>query len=605
MYSNLRQKTHYSLLNALPKCNQVVDYSKKLGYKSSVMTDRGTISGAIDFFQQCKKKEIKPILGCDFSTTKSQTEYGSFVLLAKNKQGWINIIKAVSLSNDEDYFYYKPTIPVEELAKYSENNVVFTGGVNSELYKSLIEGNSIKPDAEQIAIDKINYYRTIFHEVFIEIQRFTQSNLLIYDIIESAANKCNVKCIATPDPYYLSKDNADDFRLLLCSNMKTTLSKVNYDIKHNNEISNKDLMVSNNYFIPSIYDMKNSYQNEELLRNTELIDSMIEKFDITNKPKLPHFQCPDNMSESDYLKELCRIGWKNKILNKIKDSEIDTYKNRVLKELSVFDDASLAGYFLIVKDYVNWAKSQGYLCGPGRGSGGGCLTSYLLGITGIDPIRYGLMFERFYNSGRNTKDHISYPDIDVDFPLEAKENVINYLKDKYGKNRVCQLVTFGRLMGASALKEVLRIHSACDFEMMNEITRNIPDEASIADKLEEDKEDSIISWVIHNEPEVLAKWCKIDDNGNITGEIAEYVKQAIRLEGTFKNSSKHAAAVVISNEELDTFCPMIRDKSKKGKIAGYEMDSLEAAGGIKFDVLSVASLSKCQMVQEILEGKSL
>lgn len=235
-------------------------------------------------------------------------------------------------------------------------------------------------------------------------------------------------------------------------------------------------------------------------------------------------------------------------------------------------------------------------------SGAGCLSSYLLNITGVDPIPYNLLFERFYNAGRNTADHISFPDIDVDFPTEAREVVINYIKEKYGHNNVSQLITFGRLQGKSAIKEVLRVHEACDFDTMNEITNSIYNEAEIIDKLEEVKETSVLKWMLENEPKQLEKWVRMDDNGKLEGEMAIYFEQAIRLEGTYKSSGKHAAGVIISKFNMNDVCPMVKDKNSKDKIAGFEMSDLEAMGHVKFDILGISSLSKLQIVKNLLRG---
>jgi DNA polymerase-3 subunit alpha len=244
------------------------------------------------------------------------------------------------------------------------------------------------------------------------------------------------------------------------------------------------------------------------------------------------------------------------------------------------------------------------LPGPGRGSAAGCLVSYLIGITSIDPIQYNLIFERFYNSGRNTKDRISMPDIDVDVPINKREYIIDYIKNKYGHNKVSQMITFNTMKGRGALKEVLRVYGNIPFEEMNRITKCIPDEAKIADELQEMKEDtgeaSIIRWALENNVDKLKEWCYIDDDNNLSGPLAKRFEQAIRLEGTKSNQSKHAAGVVISSESLDTVCPMIYDSKNKQLIAGMEMQDLESLGVIKFDVLGIAMLDKIMNISESL-----
>lgn len=227
-------------------------------------------------------------------------------------------------------------------------------------------------------------------------------------------------------------------------------------------------------------------------------------------------------------------------------------------------------------------------------SAGGSLVAYLLNITTIDPIQYGLLFERFYNAGRNTKDRVSLPDIDIDFPIEVREYVTNYLKNKYGPDKVAQMCTFGGLQGKSALKEVLRVHEACDNATMNRMTKGLPEEGKISDKLEESHETSILKWVLENEPNLLKDYCVMDSEGKLSGEYAVYFEQAIRLEGTYKSMGQHAAGIVISNEPLIDICPMMGDKT------AMEMDSVEALGILKADLLGVASLSKLMKINQLL-----
>lgn len=224
-------------------------------------------------------------------------------------------------------------------------------------------------------------------------------------------------------------------------------------------------------------------------------------------------------------------------------------------------------------------------------SAAGSLVSYLLGITLIDPIPYGLLFSRFYNDSRVG----SLPDIDIDFPPDVREDVITYLRDKYGHDKVCQMVTFGRLQGRGALKEVLRINESCTFEEMNMITNKIPQEAAISDKLEEMEHPSVIRWCLENDPDSLKEYC-VEKDGVLTGDYAKQFEQALRIEGIFKSQGKHAAGVVVSSIPLDEFCPMVKPTKGEDAVAGFEMKDLEAAGGVKLDVLGVNLLRKVEMV---------
>jgi DNA polymerase-3 subunit alpha len=288
----------------------------------------------------------------------------------------------------------------------------------------------------------------------------------------------------------------------------------------------------------------------------------------------------------------------------VPESEHTKYADRVKLELDILQKAGLSSYFLIVQDIVNYVKKSGWLPGPGRGSAAGCLVSYLIGITQIDPMKYDLLFERFYNEGRNTADHISMPDIDVDVPITKREQIIEYIKNKYGIDKVSQMITFNTMKGRGALKEVLRVYDNISFEETNRITKFIPDEAKIADELQEMKEDtgeaSIIRWALENNVDKLKEWCYISSDGSLAGPLAKRFEQAIRLEGTKSNQSKHAAGVVISSKSLGSVCPMVYDNKNKQSIAGMEMQDLESLGLIKFDILGVAMLDKIMTISEIL-----
>jgi DNA polymerase-3 subunit alpha len=324
---------------------------------------------------------------------------------------------------------------------------------------------------------------------------------------------------------------------------------------------------------------------------------------------LPTFECPNNLSEEEYLKTLARIGWKKLLIDKGKVKEETAkqkYLDRFNAELKVIKEANLFGYFLIVQDIMKYVNDSNWMSGPGRGSAAGCLISYLIEITQIDPVEYDLLFERFYNAGRNSKDSISLPDIDMDVPTQRRDDVINYLRTKYGNEHVSQMITFGRLQGRSAIKEVLRINEACSFAEMNAITKSIPNEAEISDQLAEmeDEDRSIIRWALINRSQDLQDFCHLDDDGNIVGEYAEYFKQAIAIEGTFKSQGKHAAGVVISAKPLHTVCPMVKQRNGLEKIAGLEMSDLEALGHVKFDILGIALLDKLMKIKELKHGQS-
>ncbi len=334
--------------------------------------------------------------------------------------------------------------------------------------------------------------------------------------------------------------------------------------------------------------------NQEQIDQTNRIADMCEDYSILSGPKLPKFECPNGLNQKEYTIELCNVGWDNKLKN-ISIKQEEKYRDRLNYELQTIFEFGLEGYFLIVQDYVNWAKNQGYLVGPARGSAAGSLVAYLLNITTIDPIKYNLIFERFINTGRFSKDRVSLPDIDMDFPIQARDKVIDYIKNKYGQDKVSHMCTFGGLQGKSALKEVLRVHEACDNATMNRMTKGIPDEGKISDKLEESQENSILRWTLKNDPKLLKDYCVIDEKDKLSGEYSIYFEQAIRLEGTYKSQGQHAAGIIISNEPLIDICPMMKDRT------AFEMDSAESIGLLKVDVLGISSLDKLMKVNELLK----
>lgn len=511
-------KTHFSLLKGFSKCDELASKAKELGYDACVLADIENISGAVDFHSACKKNGIKPIIGCDFN---------SFLLIAKNKDGWFDLIKYVS----------DPTL---DILKECANNGNLICVSNDLAFKKLFK-TFIKYDYKKDAI------------------------------------------------YYVEQSDADCHRILLCSGMKTTIPKINKLLKKNEEFENKEFFVSDSFYIKPPVEDKILYT----------LFNACEDYEVANNPTLPEFSCPNNMSQPDYLRHLCREGWKQRLMTTDKIDNADKkqeYADRVKRELDVILKADLSGYFLIVADIVNEVKRRGWLAGPGRGSAAGCLVSYLIGITEVDPIEYGLIFERFYNEGRNTEDNVSLPDIDVDVPAEHRDEVIDYIKEKYGHENVSQMITFGRLQGRAALKEVLRINDAVSFTEMNEITKSIPNEAEISDQLEVSDDKSIINWALENQSEDLDGWCHKEEDGTLVGPLADIFKQAIRIEGTNKSHGKHAAGVIVSKYRLKDACPMIKDKNGI-PIAAFEMGDLETLGLVKLDILGIDLLSKVMEIK--------
>ena len=531
--------THYSLQKGFSKPHNLAKKCSKNSYPACGIADYKSISGAVSFYQACINKDIKPIIGCSFD---------GFSLFAKNKHGWLDLIELVS-SIDTDGVVDKKLL----------NNTCSR--------KNLI---CVAEDQSKSPIKGEDFY---------------------------------VKSDSFMDIYYAEKEHAPLHRITLCSGMKTTLPKIKKALSNKEDVDNSVFFESNDFYLKDKAEISKILVDDPKMEVFDEIFNKCENYNILSQPMLPKFETPNNETQKNYLHQLARDGWTKLLADKVTSPEDKkVYGNRFRQEFQVIEDAKLFGYFLIVRDIIKYAEGQGWMVGPGRGSAAGCLISYLIGITQIDPIEFDLLFERFYNAGRNTEDHISLPDIDMDVPGGKRDDIILYLKEKYGFGNVSQMITFGRLQGRSALKEVLRVNAACGFSEMNEITKAIPDEAAISDQLAEmDEEDrSIIKWSLLNHADELRDYCFVNDNGQLEGDYSDFFQQAIDIEGTFKTQGKHAAGVVISADELCKVCPMVNPKSGTEKIAGLEMADLEALGHVKFDVLGINLLDKLMMIKELV-----
>lgn len=615
-YTPLHLHSHYSLLDGLSKPEDIAQRCSKLEMKSCAITDHGTISGCIKFYQTMRKQNIKPILGVELYISeqdshihnKDNRKLSHIVLLSKNLNGWKNLVQIVSESNKAENFYHKPRLDMTKLGSMvSKNDIVcLCGHPGSYLANKIYPEESFVSDNE--ILKEIGGLSDIFGKdnFFVEVQLMDRENQYQQTIGQKLRDICTlnkIPKIASIDAHYCEADDCVDQRILLCSNMKLSLPKVAEKISRGESFGMDSFFHSDSYHILSHEDINEINLGDEI-DNTNLVDSMCEDYDILNKPHLPDFNCPDGMNSEQYLRELCRQGWRERIQNVVPKELHNKYVDRIKYELDVLEGANLSSYFLIVQDIVNHVQKNHWLPGPGRGSAAGCLVSYLVGITAIDPIKYNLIFERFYNAGRNSKDRISMPDIDVDVPINKREEIIQYIKNTYGQDKVSQMITYNTLKGRGALKEVLRVYGNISFEEMNRITKHIPDEAKIADELQEMKDESgeasIINWALENNSKQLQDWCHKQD-GELKGPLAKRFEQAIRLEGTKYNQSKHAAGIAISQESLAGICPMIYDTKTKQNIAGLEMNDLESIGVVKFDILGIALLDKMMNVQSLLK----
>jgi DNA polymerase-3 subunit alpha len=458
----------------------------------------------------------------------------------------------------------------------------------------------LKTDWEKQANDLAGLYQDIFgkENFFIEIQMIDRDNLPasigISKCLRKVAKNLNIPCIGTPDSHYSFKEQASDQRVLLCSELDTTLPKVQEKLKKEEDFSLSVFFKSNNYHIPSVEEMLAVEHDPIELENAFTVSQMCDEYDIDNKPFLPNF----TTNPSEKLFEEAYNGLVNKGF-----LENPEYISRFQKEIRVLNESGLADYFLIVQDYVKWAKNNKIPVGCSRGSAGGSLVAYLMGITELNPIPNNLIFERFYNDGRNSKDKVSLPDIDMDFSKNGRKKVIEYIKSKYGEKKVCGIVTFNKMKGRGALKAVFSAYGKITFDQMNLITSLIPEPSKISGEIQETIDEfgeaSLIEYAIENEKK-LKEYCYFDDNGQLQGDYAKEFEQAMRLEDTKTHMGKHAAGIIISSIDLDEICPMASDSKGTSLLCAYEMGSAEKAGLVKFDILGIAALDKLKAVNDLI-----
>lgn len=575
------------------------------GYTPAI-TDHGSGSGLFEFSTASSEKKI---LGVEFyicDDAKNKTPEGRslshMVILAKNKQGYKQLCKLISKSNGPSNYYYKPRIDWEDLREVVDepNLIALTGHPGSFLFNAIYNDDEPITGALSIGEKHLNRINDIFglDNVFLEIQRQCIPGLQkeLSELLLSLGAKTGNKPIACIDAHYVTKEDAVDQRLLLASNLNIKLSEWKTKAKSLSSFFKYD-----HFHIPSPDEIKEWHPEEEI-KNHELIYDQIEDYSLKEDPSVPEFECPDNLSEDEYLRQICRDGWRKYLVDYgvINQDNKELYTDRVKRELDVISKYKLSGYFLIVQDLIKKFRTKDILSNFGRGSCGGSLTAYLAGITLIDPIPHGLMFERFLNEGRFSADRMQFPDIDMDFPPEVREDAIQYLKDKYGTDHVAQIITFGTFQGKIAVSEALRLNNIMTFNDIKKISKLILEKSKVGSQMKDAGISSTIDFTIKH-TDLLADYCTYD-NGEYKGSLAPYFEQAIRIEGTVKNESTHAAGVIVSPRVLSESIPMVKEKSGNGLICGLEMNTLEQMGFIKFDVLGLANFSTLGYVNELLRS---
>lgn len=634
IWAPLHQHSDMSLLDGYSKPKKIAERCANLGYSAAAISDHGTLAACVEIVEAFKSKNIKPIIGIELYLsqqhssikTKENGPLDHLVVLCKNLAGWKNMLKLTKESNKKENFYRKPRLSREQLVEFVHGNFIsFSGHPGSQLAnvlftdvklcyraKTIAEAYGyLHTDALERAVKLAREYEAIFGKgnFYIEIQLIDGENLpsayVIADILREVSRITGIPCVATADSHYPTQQLAFDQRILICSAMGTTLPKVEGALARNEDVGLGGFFKSSKYHIPTpeeMYELHKDFPEE--LENSLKIAADCEMYSIFNKPLLPHFECPEGFDEKSYLRYLCKNGYERKVAGKVGDREQE-YIDRLEMELNTIEPIDLSAYFLIVADYIKAARNRGEYIGIGRGSGGGTIIGWYTDIIQADPVLRNLLFSRFYNAGRNSPGNISLPDLDVDFEARFRYKTFDYIRNKYGRSKTGQVATFGRLMGAGALKEVLRVLEGCSYEESNLITKFIPPESAVSDKLEEmrendpDTEPSIIRYALEHNAKDLAPWCQLKDNGELTGPLANYFQTAMRLEGTRKSVGKHASAMIICRDDLDTLAPMINDKNSTELIVGVDHKKAEKLGMMKADVLSTKILDKFHMISDM------
>ena len=506
-FTHLHVHTEYSLLDGAAGIKNLIARTKELGMDSIAITDHGVMFGVIDFYKEAKANGIKPILGCEVYTA-ARTRFdkdavrdkrqGHLVLLAKNNEGYKNLSKLVSLGFVVGY-YYKPRIDKEILEKYHEGLICCSACLGGEVAQALLQDNPEK--AEEIAL----WHKNIFgDDYYLEVQANSlREQIIVNQKLIQLSRKLGIKLVATNDAHYLRKEDSYNHEVLLC-------------IQTGKRMTDEDRMKfeTDDFYIKSPEEMSEYFTNiPEAIENTvEIANKCNVEFEFGNTI-LPNYDVPEEFeTHYDYLKKLCDDGIKLKYGDKVTQEILD----RAEYELSVIKKMGYVDYFLIVWDYINYAKSQGIPVGPGRGSGAGSIVAYTIGITDIDPIKYSLIFERFLNPER-----ISMPDFDVDFCYERRQEVIDYVGRKYGQDHVSQIITFGTMSARMVIRDVGRALDV-PYAETDKLAKMVPNEIHITIKkaLEQNRE---LRELYENEP-----------------EVNKLLEIAMGLEGMPRQASTHA-----------------------------------------------------------------
>lgn len=567
-FTHLHLHSEYSLLDGACKISEVTKRAAELGQSSLAITDHGVMFGAIDFYKKAKAAGIKPIIGCEVyvaSRTLDRKEKGldteryHLVLLCKNETGYKNLIKMVSESWKRG-FYVKPRIDKSLLEKHHEGLIALSACLAGEIPRAIL-ANDIDG-----AVSSAMWYKNLFGEDFyLEIQNHSlQDEMRVVSGMRTVSQRTGIPLVATNDTHYIRKEDAKIQEVLLC-------------IQTNNVVGTPTGMSfeTDEFYLKSYKEMCEAFPDdiEAVERTEEIADKCNLEFEFGNT-KLPHFEVPDNQNHFDYFKKQCFDG----LVRRYGENYPEEYKERLLYELETIEKMGYTDYYLIVNDFISYAKSHGIPVGPGRGSGAGSLAAYCIGITGIDPMKYNLIFERFLNPER-----VTMPDFDVDFCYVRRSEVIDYVIEKYGFDHVAQIVTFGTMAARGAIRDVGRA-LGISYSNVDKVAKLIPRELNIT-----------IESALKSSPELIEMY-------NSDKEVKTLVDTAKTVEGMPRHASTHAAGVVITRDPIDTYVPLaLNDNSV---VTQFTMTTLEELGLLKIDFLGLRYLTVIDDAEKLVKRKN-
>ena len=570
-FAHLHVHTEFSLLDGSNKIKECVSRVKELGMNSVAITDHGVMFGVIDFYRAAKAAGIKPILGCEVyvapgsrfdkeAVGNNDDRYYHLVLLAENETGYYNLMKIVSRGFTEGY-YYHPRVDMELLEQYHEGIIALSACLAGEVQKNILRG--MYGEAKAAACR----YKDIFGEgnFFLELQDHgMEEQKLVNQSLLRMSQETGIELVATNDIHYTYADDVKPHDILLC-------------IQTGKKLADEDRMryEGGQYYIKSEEEMRKLFPYaQEAIDNTQKIADRCNVEIVFGEKKLPKYDVPDGFTSWEYLNKLCYEG-----LERRYPGDDPTIRERLEYELGVIKRMGYVDYFLIVWDFIKYARDHGISVGPGRGSAAGSIVSYCLGITSIDPLRYQLLFERFLNPER-----VSMPDIDVDFCFERRQEVIDYVVRKYGTDRVVQIVTFGTMAARGVIRDVGRVMDL-PYAFVDGIAKMIPKELNIT-----------LGKALQSSPDFK----KAYDNDP---QVKELIDMSMRLEGLPRHTSMHAAGVVISQKAVEEYVPLSVG-SDGSVVTQFTMTTLEELGLLKMDFLGLRTLTVIQDAVRLAEKSS-